>query len=144
MRIRALARHLTADAGSEREAAVRLFDFVRDEIPYRFGPWGLCASETLARGEGSCTNKANLLVALLRAAGTAAAYRRAARRHAALLRPDRTRLPHASRVAKLSPRPRRRACRRALAQVRSLDRPRPREPDVALLPADPADRLGDR
>lgn len=72
--VRALCDHLTGDAGSEREAAVRLYRFVRDEIPYAFGPWGVRASQTLARGTGTCTNKANLLVALLRAAGIGAAY----------------------------------------------------------------------
>ncbi len=71
---RALSDHLTRDAGSEREAAVRLYRFVRDEIPYAFGPWGIRASQTLAHGTGTCTNKANLLVALLRAAGIGAAY----------------------------------------------------------------------
>ncbi|MDQ3357003.1 MAG: transglutaminase-like domain-containing protein [Actinomycetota bacterium] len=53
---------------------MRLYRFVRDEIPYAFGPWGVRASQTLAQGTGTCTNKANLLVALLRAAGIGAAY----------------------------------------------------------------------
>ena len=72
--IRALSQHLTRDAASEREAAARLYRFVRDEVPYAFGPWAMRASQTLAHGTGSCTNKANLLVALLRAAGISAAY----------------------------------------------------------------------
>jgi RND superfamily putative drug exporter len=59
---------------SDREAAVKLFRFVRDEILYEFGPWGVTASETLERRGGTCTNKANALVALLRAAGIPAAY----------------------------------------------------------------------
>src|SRR5262249_37533172 len=52
-----------------REAAVRLFHLVRDEVHYAFGPWGTTASSTLARLQGGCSNKSNLLVALLRAAG---------------------------------------------------------------------------
>ena len=69
-----LAVALTGGAGSEREAAARLFRYVRDDVSYAFGPWGVRASETLGRREGNCTNKANLLVALLRAAGIAGAY----------------------------------------------------------------------
>ncbi len=53
---------------------MRLYRFVRDTIPYAFGPWGVRASETLAHGTGTCTNKANLLVALARAAGIGVAY----------------------------------------------------------------------
>ena len=59
---------------TDREAAVKLFRFVRDEILYEFGPWGVTASETLERRGGTCANKANVLVALLRAAGIPAAY----------------------------------------------------------------------
>ena len=58
----------------ERQAAVKLFRFVRDQVRYEFGPWGAAASDTLALRAGTCTNKANLLVALLRAAGIPAAY----------------------------------------------------------------------
>jgi len=59
---------------TETETAVALFNLVRDGIEYQFAPWGVSASETLQRGSGTCTNKANLLVALLRAAGIPAAY----------------------------------------------------------------------
>ena len=61
-------------AEGEREMAIATFEFVRDHVRYGFGPWGVAASSTLDRGTGTCTNKANLLVALLRAAGTPAAY----------------------------------------------------------------------
>jgi len=54
--------------------AAALFEFVRDEVRYTFGPWGTCASVTLTARGGTCTNKANLLVALMRAAGIPAAY----------------------------------------------------------------------
>ena len=72
--VRRVAADVAAGAASERDAAVRLFDFVRDEVRYFFGPWAVRASRTLAQREGTCTNKANLLVALLRAAEIPAAY----------------------------------------------------------------------
>lgn len=59
---------------SEKELAVALFYFVRDKTMYRVGHWSNKASETLESGEGTCTNNANLLVALLRAAGIPAGY----------------------------------------------------------------------
>lgn len=70
---RAVAR-LATGARTDRALAVRIFEWVRDHVPYRFGPWGVRASQTLAHGGGMCTNKSNLLVALLRAAGIPAAY----------------------------------------------------------------------
>ncbi|HTW41697.1 MAG TPA: MMPL family transporter [Solirubrobacteraceae bacterium] len=60
--------------GEQAALAVAAFEFVRDSVLYAFGPWGVSASETLACKEGTCTNKANLLVALLRAAGIPSAY----------------------------------------------------------------------
>jgi hypothetical protein len=54
--------------------AVAVFEFVRDEVLYTFGAWGVPASATLERRTGMCTNKSNLLVALLRRAGIPAAY----------------------------------------------------------------------
>jgi len=59
---------------NEKELAVALFYFVRDNILYRLGLWQKKASETLGEGKGTCTNKANLLVALLRACGIPAGY----------------------------------------------------------------------
>jgi uncharacterized membrane protein YdfJ with MMPL/SSD domain len=56
------------------DVAVAAFEFVRDNVLYTFGPWGVTASRTLESRQGTCTNKANLLVALLRAAGIPAAY----------------------------------------------------------------------
>jgi hypothetical protein len=43
-------------------------------MPYRFGRWQERASETMARGVGMCTTKANLQVALMRAAGLEAGF----------------------------------------------------------------------
>jgi transglutaminase-like putative cysteine protease len=62
------------------EKASRLFYFVRDEIKYnpylpRYLPEHFRASNTLARGEGFCVQKAVLLVALTRAIGIPARLR---------------------------------------------------------------------
>jgi transglutaminase-like putative cysteine protease len=72
--IRKAARDTCRAAVSERAAAVELFRFVRDRVLYTFGPWGIPASTTLALREGTCTNKNNLLVALLRSVGIPAGY----------------------------------------------------------------------
>jgi transglutaminase-like putative cysteine protease len=70
----ALARVRADAAPGEESLAVAAFDFVRDHVRYAFEPWGTTASDTLAHRQGTCTNKANLLIALLRAAGIPAAY----------------------------------------------------------------------
>ena len=73
-RVVALAERLAADA-APAEAAVRIFEFVRD---LRYGPPdfddlnSFRASETLARGGGYCVPKAAAFAALARAAGLAA------------------------------------------------------------------------
>jgi transglutaminase-like putative cysteine protease len=72
--IRAAADRVLEPGLPEREQAVRLFRFVRDEVRYFFGPWGVRASETLASREGTCSNKNNLFIALLRSVGIPAAY----------------------------------------------------------------------
>jgi len=59
---------------NQTDLAVALFYFVRDTILYRVGLWQMKASETLAEGKGTCTNKTNLLVALLRSCGIPAGY----------------------------------------------------------------------
>lgn len=67
--IRAVAVKLADGIDDVAELARRAFYFVRDGIVYTAGLTPDCASETLARGSGSCSNKANLFVAILRAAG---------------------------------------------------------------------------
>jgi hypothetical protein len=69
-----LASGLTKASLSDKEKAVVLFNWVRDNILYRLGSWQKKASETLKEKEGTCTNKANLLIALLRANGIPAGY----------------------------------------------------------------------
>lgn len=58
---------------TEEQTAEAIFLFVQ-AMPYRFGVWQERASETLARGSGMCTTKANLQAALLRAAGLEAGF----------------------------------------------------------------------
>ncbi|SDW22884.1 transglutaminase-like domain-containing protein [Roseicitreum antarcticum] len=53
--------------------AKAIFDFVQ-AMPYRFGHWQERASDTLAKGYGMCSTKANLQVALCRAAGLEAGF----------------------------------------------------------------------
>jgi hypothetical protein len=72
--IQQLMRSTTTQARSERDAARELFTWVRDHILFRVGQWNATASDTLAEREGTCSNKANLLVALARASGIPAAY----------------------------------------------------------------------
>lgn len=72
--VRELAERITADCKDEREKAVALFYWVRDNILYRMGYWDRKASETIREKEGTCTSKANLLIALLRALSIPAGY----------------------------------------------------------------------
>ncbi len=72
--IKGLAADLQADTRDDREAAVAMFRFVRDAVRYEVGNWQRSAVETLAHASGTCTNSANLLVALLRSAGIPAGY----------------------------------------------------------------------
>jgi Transglutaminase-like superfamily len=59
---------------SDREIAVSVFNFVRDNIAFEVGNWQYSASETFLRRRGTCSNSANLMVALLRRLGIAAGY----------------------------------------------------------------------
>lgn len=72
--VRDMAWEIAGNAGSDREKAVALFYWVRDNVIYRVGHWNRRASETLYEREGTCTNKANLLVAFLRVHGIPAGY----------------------------------------------------------------------
>jgi hypothetical protein len=64
--IKDLAEEIEKNCKSDRDFAVSAFYWVRDNILYRVGLWQRTASQTLLEKEGTCTNKANLLVALLR------------------------------------------------------------------------------
>jgi len=60
--------------GDDVHSAVRIFDWVRDEVKYSFDFWNVKASETMRKMSGMCANKANLQIAMLRAAGIPAGY----------------------------------------------------------------------
>lgn len=72
--IRNIAINLTKQYKHERDKAVVLFNFVRDNILYKFDFWNLKASDTLKKKSGMCTNKNNLLIACLRAINILAGY----------------------------------------------------------------------
>ena len=59
---------------SDVDSAVRIFDWVRDQVKYAFDFWNVKASETMRKMSGMCANKANLQVAMLRAVGVPAGY----------------------------------------------------------------------
>ena len=66
---------LTKNSYSEKQKAIDIFNFVRDEIKYRFDYSYTKASETLKKGYGNCFNKSNLQIALLRSCGIYAGYK---------------------------------------------------------------------
>lgn len=72
--IRSIAVDFLTRFPEARSRAVALFYYVRDKTKYTVGNWDKKASETLRTGYGTCTNSANLLVALLRATGIPAGY----------------------------------------------------------------------
>lgn len=69
--LRATVARATEGAADDVERAVRLHDFVRDEIAFGWAPTFDAgrASETLSRKIGFCNTKTPLLVTMLRAAG---------------------------------------------------------------------------
>jgi len=69
-----LARELIPKGCGALEAACRVRNWVRANILYLLDSKNRLASATLASREGMCTNKANLQIALLRAAGIPAGY----------------------------------------------------------------------
>ena len=72
--VRGAAAEVTRRATTPREAAVALFYWVRDEIEYTMGDWNWRASETLRLRKGTCSNKANLMVAMARSLGIPAGF----------------------------------------------------------------------
>lgn len=74
--VSALARSLSYGSTSQYDTAVKIFNWVRDNINYSFyynTKYG--ASGTLSSRLGNCCDKTNLLVALSRAAGISAIYK---------------------------------------------------------------------
>ncbi len=76
-RVENAAQKLTADLSTDREKAVAIHRFVRDEIEYGFTRsfYEQKASAVLRSGRGFCTSKTTLFVALLRASGIPARQR---------------------------------------------------------------------
>lgn len=72
--VRAMAHHLTRDCTSDSERVAALLRWVRNQIAHRTMPYPQAASDTLLSQTGSCTNRANLLVAMLRALGIPAGF----------------------------------------------------------------------
>jgi len=70
----ALSRALVGRCSSVAEAAASVRAWVREHVVYTLQDKSDRASDTLAKREGMCTNKANLQVAILRAAGIPAGY----------------------------------------------------------------------
>ncbi len=68
------AKELTKGCRTRRQKFDQLFNYVK-ELPYGLEDWDVAASETLVKGWGMCSGKANLLVALLRSLGIPSRYR---------------------------------------------------------------------
>ncbi len=70
-------RRVVANAQNERERAVRIHDFVRDEIKFGWsaGFYDQRAKDVLAARVGYCNTKSTLFVAMLRAVGIEARQR---------------------------------------------------------------------
>ena len=74
-RIKELASNITKGAATKYEKAVRIYDWVRDNLDYSFyynTKYG--AIKTLKKKEGNCVDLSHLIVALSRAAGIPARY----------------------------------------------------------------------
>ena len=76
-RIAALAKDVTASAGTDRAAAIVVHDWVRDQSAFGIprGFYDSSATQTLDAGVGYCNTKVNLFSALLRARGIATRIR---------------------------------------------------------------------
>jgi transglutaminase-like putative cysteine protease len=74
-KIKSIAEKITTGAKSPKDAAIRIFYFVRDEIPLAFVNPSTTASETLKNRRGNCFTKATLQMALLRSLKIPARFR---------------------------------------------------------------------
>ena len=72
--VKGLAIEITKNCNTDREKAVALFYWVRNNIQYTFGAWGIKASQVVLQKKGMCTNKAVLLTTLLRACNIPAGF----------------------------------------------------------------------
>lgn len=72
--IKEIALKLTKHYNTDRQKARTIFYWVKENIKFEFGYWGIKASKVLKKRKGMCTNKANLLIALLRVLNIPAGY----------------------------------------------------------------------
>jgi len=75
-KIKKKAQELIKDVATPKEAAINVFYFVRDEVAYGLDFVDVKASHTLGTRLGDCILKSKLQIALLRAVGIPARYRR--------------------------------------------------------------------
>lgn len=73
-RLQSKAKEIVKDAETPKDASLKVFYFVRDEIPWMSGAHDVRASSVVKRKKGHCCNKTNLQVALLRAVSIPARY----------------------------------------------------------------------
>jgi hypothetical protein len=72
--IKEIASKIASLYSSDNEKAEGFFYWVKENIKFEFGYWGIKASDVLSRRVGMCTNKANLLIAFLRSQNIPAGY----------------------------------------------------------------------
>ncbi len=72
-----LAEEIVDAAGTNTERAIHIFYYVRDQVRFSIAYSRSKASKTLKRGYGDCVSKTNVQVALLRAVGIPARFRKA-------------------------------------------------------------------
>lgn len=70
-------REVINGAETPKEAALKIFHYVRDKVLFALDNFDVRASDTLRKGFGQYVTKTNLQVALLRAAGIPARYHQA-------------------------------------------------------------------
>ncbi len=68
------AQNLTNEVSSDKEKAIAIFNYIRDDVEFFMDPYFETASNTLKAVKGFCASKANLQVALLRAVNIPARY----------------------------------------------------------------------
>lgn len=73
--VRTTGMNIAGKAVTLKDAAIRIFYFVRDKIPLAFVHPYKTASETLRISKGSCLTKATVQVSLLRSIGIPARFR---------------------------------------------------------------------
>lgn len=65
---------ITESETNDKEKAIRIFYFVRDEIKFQINPYFSTASNTLNYRHGFCVSKSNLQIAMLRVLNIPARY----------------------------------------------------------------------